>query len=179
MRGHHRGRVRAGIPCSTSPGLFPFDGGRASGRSHGHRRESDLPPSPGTLPRDERALLDPVKLKRFLWFCPAFPTALTQGKPPPSFAPANPSTMALTYLILTSTTPCRGTSAVKLPLNVPRSLAAQRSCREAVFFMPTSLKFTVTGLAPSPRLKRPTALLPSARGFIQTSSGPSSDTRWP
>src|SRR5215470_10664488 len=78
----------------------------------------------------------------------------------------------------TNTAPCRGTCAVNSPSNVPKSLWAQRSRTWTLPLNPRSLKLTFTGNAPA-RLNNPTATLPSASGFAQTSRGPSAETRCP
>src|SRR5271157_1902928 len=82
MRGHHGGRVRAGISGSTSPGLFSLTGSRAGGRSHGHRREGDFPFAAGTLPRNERARLDPDRVKK----SPSGRLGGTKQSPSPEFS---------------------------------------------------------------------------------------------
>src|SRR5467141_1483536 len=78
-----------------------------------------------------------------------------------------------------NTTPCLGTSAVYEFCTVPRSLRSHKSRRFADDGAPMALKSSVIFSVDSPRLNSPAACEPSASGFTQISSGPSSHTRWP
>jgi hypothetical protein len=72
-----------------------------------------------------------------------------------------------------------GNSRGKAFREPPRSLRAQRSRTVATPVIPTSRKSTLIGMGPQSVLKKSTALLPSARYYIQTSSGPSRLIMWP
>ena len=81
------------------------------------------------------------------------------------------------YLALISTAPCLGTSVVYRSRMVPRSFRAHRSRTPAERPSPIDVNLTEIDSGEPLRLKSPTALLPSANGFIQTSRGPSCQTR--
>ena len=76
-----------------------------------------------------------------------------------------------------STAPCLGTTTEKLSRTRPRSLWSHRSRTGTLPPIPRSLNFAVTGAASGPRLKRPTAIVPSDSGRAHTSVHPSLDLR--